>query len=327
MPIRSVKPGRLRYRAAPGKAIVAAMSGQGPNSVREPAVAGLFYPGQARECRATAERLFQIGRGEAARHKLEFSSTAVGAIVPHAGWICSGAVAAESIAAAAFRSPSPDIVVVFGAIHTPIPIEKNALDSHERWSLPGDSCAVITDVRDRLSGDSGLFAIDDRFHSREHAVEVELPLVRLAWPKAGILPIETPPNDRAAESGGAVARQIAAAGLSAVYLASSDLTHYGPNYRFIPAGVGTAALGWAMENDKRLLRVVCDMLADQVVPEAMQNLNACGAGAIAAMLAACQAGGAKRGYVLKHTNSFETLAPVAPQAANNAVGYAAVMVG
>jgi MEMO1 family protein len=82
-----------------------------------------------------------------------------------------------------------------------------------------------------------------------------------------------------------------------------------------------------MENDRRMLDVICGLSPERVVPEATQNLNACGAGAIAAMLAACQAGGANRAYVLKHTNSFETLAPVAPQSPNNAVGYAAVMVG
>ena len=327
MPIRGVKPAGLPCPKAVCEGIVAEMVGRGAQNTREPAVAGLFYPEPAEQCRAVAEQLLQLARAETSRGDRQFSSSAVGAIVPHAGWICSGAVAAEAIAAAAARAPSPDLVVVFGAIHTPIPIEKNALDSHARWAIPGGWCAVTTELRDRLIGDPRLFTVDDRFHQREHAVEVELPLIRLAWPNAGILPIETPPNDQAVQTGQAVARHISAAGLSAVYLASSDLTHYGPNYRFAPAGPGPAGLDWAMENDRRLLELVRAMAPDRIVPEAMRNFNACGAGAIVAMMAACQAEGANRAYVLKHTNSFQTLAAVAPQSPNNAVGYAAVIVG
>jgi MEMO1 family protein len=296
-------------------------------SVRYPAVAGLFYPDRAEECRAAADRLLEIGKRESAKSRVEFGSPVVGAIVPHAGWVCSGAIAAEAIAGAARRCASPDLVVVFGAIHTPIPIEKMALDSYGQWVLPGEVFAVTTELRDRLCADRGLFAVDDRFHSREHAVEVELPLIRLAWPEAAILPIETPPNERAVEAGRAVARMVKEMGLSAVYLASSDLTHYGPSYRFAPAGVGPSGLEWAMENDRRLLDAVCSMDAERVVPEATEHLNACGAGAIAAMMGACQTAGATRAHILKHSSSYQTLALVAPQAPENAVGYAAVMLG
>jgi AmmeMemoRadiSam system protein B len=57
-------------------------------------------------------------------------------------------------------------------------------------------------------------------------------------------------------------------------------------------------------------------------------MNACGGGAIAAMLAACREHGAKSGDVLRHANSYETLAGVAPQyGPENAVGYASVVIG
>jgi len=69
------------------------------------------------------------------------------------------------------------------------------------------------------------------------------------------------------------------------------------------------------------------MDARRIVPEVAMHYNACGAGAIAAMMAACQTAGARQAIVLCHTNSYQTLATVAPQAPDNAVGYAAVMVG
>jgi AmmeMemoRadiSam system protein B len=69
------------------------------------------------------------------------------------------------------------------------------------------------------------------------------------------------------------------------------------------------------------------MRIDDVVPEVRQRANACGGGAIAAMLAACREAGATGATVLRHANSFETLAAVAPQPPTDAVGYAAVVVG
>ena len=301
---------------------------RGKSSVRNPAVAGMFYPADSGACGQATAQLFNI-----ARTALEKSSRGIGegpglgAIVPHAGWICSGAVAAESILALARRRPAVDVVVVFGAIHTPIAIDRAVFDSHARWAVPGGESGVTEEMRRELAGESGRFFVDDRFHVREHAVEVELPLIQAAWPGARILPVEVPAVEGAMEVGRSVARAVKRAGMTAVYLASSDLTHYGPNYRFAPAGVGQQAMAWAMENDRRILRVVTDMRPEKVVPEVRLNNNACGAGAITAMMAACLEQGARRAVILRHTNSYQTLAKVAPQSPDNAVGYAAVWVG
>jgi AmmeMemoRadiSam system protein B len=296
--------------------------------VRAPAVAGMFYPADSSVCRRATEELFRLGRAG-----LEKSSAGIGAdvgmgaVVPHAGWICSGAVAAEGILALAKGRPNVDVVVVFGAIHTPIPVDRAVFDSHARWAVPGGETGVTQEMRRELSAESGRFLVDDRFHVREHAVEVELPLIQGAWPGAKILPVEVPAVESALEVGRSVARAVKRAGITAIYLASSDLTHYGPNYRFAPAGVGQQAMAWAMENDGRILRVVTDMRPEKVVPEVRMSNNACGAGAIAAMMAACLDQGARRAVVLRHTNSYQTLASVAPQSPDNAVGYAAVWVG
>ena len=123
------------------------------------------------------------------------------------------------------------------------------------------------------------------------------------------------------------AAAVAETGLSAVYLASSDLTHYGPAYGFTPAGVGEAALAWAKDNDRRVLELVTDMAVERVVPDVRARMSACGGGAIAAMMAACRETGSTKVRVLNHASSYETLRNVAPQPATNAVGYAAVVLG
>jgi len=289
----------------------------------------MFYPAEADACRALARSF--VESASATMTERVTGANWIGGIVPHAGWICSGAIAGQTIAAlAAIRRDRPvDVVVVFAAVHSAAPIEVAALDSHSAWTVPGGDSELPEELERRLTESStNLFRVDERFHRREHAVEVELPLIQVAWPKAQVLPIEVPVIDEAIEIGVATARRIQESGLSAVYLASSDLTHYGPAYEFTVAGDGERALEWAKGNDRRLLTLVTDMRVEQVVPEVRDRMNACGGGAIAAMMAACREHGAKSGDVLRHANSFETLAEVAPRhGPENAVGYASVVIG
>ena len=296
------------------------VSDVGELSSRAPAFAGQFYPADVTECRRLAQSYVsaaELSEGESVR--------CLGGIVPHAGWICSGAIAGQTIAAIA-RSQTPDVVVVFGAIHTPLVTHLAALDVHRNWDMPGGAFEIAAELQAKLMESAGLFAVDARFHQREHAVEVELPLIQAAWINAMILPVEVPVLESAIEMGRMTARRIMDAGLKAVYLASSDMTHYGPNYRFTPAGVGLPALQWAKDNDRRLLELVTNMRIERIVPEVRARLNACGGGAIAAMLAACREYGATTGRVLSHANSFETLSQIKPQTPTDAVGYASVVI-
>jgi AmmeMemoRadiSam system protein B len=299
---------------------------QGTPTVRPPAVAGTFYPAEAQACRALATSYLEHAPGVEGAGK-----NWIGGIVPHAGWVCSGAIAGRTIAAlaAAGKDRKIDVVVVFGAVHSATPLDYAALDSHTRWGVPGGESELPEELERKLTEiqAKALFRVDDRFHHREHAVEVELPLIQVAWPGVSVLPIEVPAISRAVEIGVGTAKTLQDAGLSAVYLASSDLTHYGPGYDFTPAGVGLAALQWARGNDRRLLDRVTRLSAEEVVNEARSHLNACGGGAIAAMLGACRVAGATHAEVLQHANSYEVLRGISNHGPENAVGYAAVVVG
>jgi AmmeMemoRadiSam system protein B len=287
----------------------------------------MFYPASPAQCQRMARQLV-FGADGAAPASNPHAVRWLGAVVPHAGWVASGAIAGESLRTlAAGRDHPPQVVVVFGAVHTPIDLVVAALDSHARWAVPGAESAVAQELGERLIDNSGLFAVDDRLHAREHAVEVELPLIQAVWPAAAVLPVEVPAIEDAEQIGRRAAEQVRAAGADAVFLASSDLTHYGPSYGFTPAGVGAAALEWAKDNDRRLLDLVGAMAVDRIVPEVRSRANACGGGAIAAMLSAVRELGATRVEVLRHANSYETLRGVAPQRPVDAVGYAAIVAG
>jgi AmmeMemoRadiSam system protein B len=286
----------------------------------------MFYPAEPGACRAAAERFIRTPHALPA--PTEGFGEVHGGIVPHAGWVCSGAIAGQTIGALAAARAHVDVVIVFGAVHTPGDLDVAALSSHDTWREPSEDSVVAEEIEAKLSERGGaLFVTDDRFHENEHAVEVELPLIQAAWPGVRIVPIEVPLVDDAETIGRQAAAAVMQTGLSAVYLASSDLTHYGPAYGFTPVGVGESGLAWAKDNDRRVLELVTGLAVQRVVPDVRARMNACGGGAIAAMMAACREAGSTRASVLNHASSYETLRTVAPQPPTNAVGYASVILG
>ena len=129
------------------------MSGPRDQAVRNPAVAGMFYPAGSEQCQAAVRELFQSARaaGAAKQEKPLPALVGLGAVVPHAGWVCSGAIAAEAIAALAAQRPQVDLVVVLGAIHTAMPVERGVLDSYARWAVPGGESTVRGVIREELA--------------------------------------------------------------------------------------------------------------------------------------------------------------------------------
>jgi len=281
---------------------------------RSPIVAGMFYPADQITCRRDVETFLRAVMIES------LERAAVGGIVPHAGWIYSGATAAYVYASLADQE-TPETVVLFGAVHS-WGVTGPSLYGSGQWRTPLGSAVVDEELANRLITYHGTFVADNpAAHANEHSIEVQVPFVQYLFPEARILPIAVPPGQKSLEVGRAVAEEAHRLGRRVVAVGSSDLTHYGPRYGMAPAGAGEAALAWTRENDRRLLALAEQMDADAVLAEAATHHNACGAGAIAAAIAFSSARGATEGKVLHHTTSYDVL----PQGiASDMVGYGAV---
>ena len=287
-------------------------------STRKPAVAGQFYPSSPEECRSeVAARLEGGGNAKAAPQ-----GRLVGGIVPHAGWICSGTVAGEVIAA--FRDAAIDTFIVFGAVHR-LSRPQASVDARGDWQTPLGTMTIDEQLAAAvLDVSSDLLADDAQSHLLEHSIEVQLPFLQAIQPEARLLPVGVPPIDDAPAVGTIVAEQVNRLGRRVAFLGSSDLTHYGPRYGFMPAGTGRHALHWAKANDRRIIELCLKLQAECVVSEARTHCNACGSGAIAATLAAARASGANEGMLLRHTSSAEVLRDQLGSTAD-AVGYAGIL--
>lgn len=278
-------------------------------SERQPAVAGRFYPGTSPACEHALDELVQGVETRAA----------IAAIVPHAGWVYSGRTAARGIAGV--TGARPETVVIFGAVHV-LDMNDASIFSEGSWATPVGSVEIDAELGRRVA-QSDLVADDPGAHRSEHSIEVEVPIIQRLMGSVAILPVMVRPGPRAAEVGVVCAQAAMAVGRRVVFVGSTDLTHYGPAFGFEPHGQGEKGIRWAKQvNDRRFIKLIQALDADGVVPEAAANYNACGAGAVAATIAAACAAGAETYTELEHiTSADRDLAEGVP--ALNSVGYEA----
>jgi len=268
--------------------------------VREPIVAGQFYPATRDAC------LKQIASLAPDQPPDDLPERPVAGIVPHAGWSFSGSTALAVLDAVRARR-SPRSFILFGAVHRPI--RGAAVFASGVWQTP----LGPAQVDERLAGEilaraQDLLADDPHAHEHEHSIEVQLPLIQNRFPDARIVPIAVPPSSRAHDVGRAVAQVVRSLDADAFCLGSTDLTHYGAGYGFSPRGTGEKALRWVRDvNDRRMVDLMRRLDAETAVDEAGDRMNACGSGAIAATLAAARELGAESGRLVAYTTSADVM--------------------
>lgn len=239
--------------------------------------------------------------------------------------MCSGSLAA-GVFGQISRQRQPTVAVVFGAIHVPLYGPNAYLYPSGAWNTPIGQVGVEERVSKRICDRAQMLDCDPEAHDREHSIEVEVPFIQHLLPKCQIVPIMVPVNEHAAGLGSAVGQACRDYGVDAIFLASTDLTHYGPSYGFTTHGVGPEGLTWAKDvNDRRMIELILAMREGDAVHEALANHNACGPGAVAATIAACKAYGARGATLLEHTTSYEVLRDRYREPARDAVGYAGIV--
>lgn len=287
---------------------------------RPPVVAGRFYEADPSRCRADATACC------AETIDAELPDTLCGGVAPHAGWVCSGRVAGLTWRALAERTEARTVFLT-GSVHT-VELDHPALDTNDAWSTPLGEVEVDAELRDAIAGLDG-FGVREDAHTFEHALEVELPILLHAFGEGlRFVPCMIPPHGDAPRWGEVLGELLRAWREPVLVVASSDLTHYGPNYGFTPAGGGEAGGVWAHgENDRGFIDRVERLDASGALAHADENRSACGGGAVAAVIAASKAMGAERGYTLLHTDSSKELARAGHRDRDNSVGYASIVFG
>ena len=149
----------------------------GESDVRSPVVAGRFYPGDPRDMRRMVDQLMADAEAPVAQPW-------AGAMVPHAGWVYSG-----RLAAAVFRRVTiPDRVIMLCPKHRPQGVSW-AVAPHEQWLFPGGELASDQQLAARLANEITGLELDAAAHREEHALEVQLPLLARVAPRTHVVGI------------------------------------------------------------------------------------------------------------------------------------------
>jgi len=203
---------------------------------RSPA-AGSFYPGSATELRAKLKDFFE--KAPAPEEAVD-PQQIVALILPHAGYSFSGQTAAAAVALLGKRQPAPKRIVILGPSHTSY-FRGFALGRYSAYQTPLGDAPVDLPAAEKL-WKSPLVNASEIPHLREHSVDVEVPLLQFAFGDRmpPILPIvvgEIGAGDYPAL--GVALRRVV--DRDTVVVVSSDFTHYGPSYDYMPfpADAGT----------------------------------------------------------------------------------------
>lgn len=187
------------------------------STTRLPAVAGTFYEGTADRLRAQVDACF-AANPPAPAQKERF----LGAVVPHAGLVYSGHVAAAFYALAEL----PKRLIILCPNHTGAG-HFAAINREGAWRTPFGDVTIDTPLADALMAQTPLLAEDARAHAREHSLEVQLPFLQRLLAEFSFVPICLGSHryDVAEEIGRAIAGVMKNERDVAI-LASSDLNHY-----------------------------------------------------------------------------------------------------
>ena len=152
--------------------------------VREPAVSGIFYPSDPGELYESIHRCFThpLGPGRFPKNRSGDTISRVEClIVPHAGYLYSGPVAAHSYNVAYdffCEGGESTTVVILGPNH-----HGNgsglAVSEADYWRTPIGVTSINKDLRNALRDACDLVDVDDSAHLREHSIEVQIPFLQV----------------------------------------------------------------------------------------------------------------------------------------------------
>ena len=221
-------------------------------------------------------------------------------VVPHAGYIFSGQIAADAFKQV--EGESYDVVAILGTNHTTPNFQKISVYNGRGFRTPLGVAETDREIAAALLKDDADCVVDERVHENEHSIEVELPFVQVLFPGARIVPVVVGSTDAAlcARFGEALAKVLK--NRRALIVASSDLSHY-PSAA-AAEGLDREVLAAIAALDVESLRSTIETHMRRPVPNLVTC--ACGEAPILAAIEAARRLGAKGGKVVSYAHSGQT---------------------
>ncbi len=271
--------------------------------MRPAAVAGQFYPSTAEGLDTLIRDLFlhPLGPGKLPTLVSDGARKIEGGIVPHAGYIYSGPVAAHFYHDLALDG-YPDVFVILGPNH--YGMGSGIATTLDDFLTPYGVARIDKELAKSIARE--IIDIDPIAHRYEHSIEVQIPFLQFFRREIKIVPISMLMQEKEAaiEVGKIIREEVENLGRDAVIIASSDFSHY------VPKNI-------AYNRDSLVIEKIIKRDVDSLYKVIYKhNITMCGYGPITAMLTATKG----KVELLKYATSGDV------QPMSEVVGYASFKV-
>jgi AmmeMemoRadiSam system protein B len=265
-------------------------------TVREPAVAGRFFPGNPERLRAEIASYLISGK----------KTPAIACMVPHAGYMYSGHVAGAVFS----RLEFPASCIVLGPNHTGRG-HLLAIMKEGAWRTPLGEIQIDSDLAETLMREFPALTEDSAAHRSEHSIEVEIPFLQVCRPGVKFVPIAIGTGHLVLleQLGEAIALALKHSRKSVLIIASSDMNHYEDD-------------ATTRVKDRKAIEKILALDAPGLYQTVMnESISMCGFGPAVAMLTAARRLGAQKAELAQYATSADVSGDH-----NVTVGYAGIIV-
>ncbi len=265
--------------------------------IRPPAVAGRFYPADPQTLSRQIEAFCDSGAQR---------TSAIGCVVPHAGYMYSGHVAGAVYSALKI----PSRCILLGPRHYPQG-QPLAILTEGSFSTPLGNARIDAALARELAQACLSLREDSVAHEREHSLEVQLPFLQKIAGNFSFVPVVLG-TDRYGvldDLGKAIARVIAAQAEPVLIIASSDMNHY------------ESDTVTRVKDERAIARILA--LDPRGLYDTVRNeeISMCGYAAATAMLVAARELGAKEAKLIRYATSGDISGD-----RDQVVGYAGIAI-
>lgn len=265
--------------------------------IRNPVVAGMFYPGSAPSLQQ------QIGELVEERAVKE---DVLGLVSPHAGYMYSGHVAGAVIS----RIVLKDTFIIIGPNHTGMG-HPFSMMAEGVWKTPLGDVDIDSELAASILKAAPSLEEDHVAHLEEHSIEVQLPFLQYFKRDVKIVPIVLAQGtgDIYKEIGLGIAEACKSLGREAIIMASSDMNHYEPQHI-------------ANDKDSKAIEAILALDEDELLKRIAEfRISMCGYGPTVVMLSACKEMGATTAELVVHQTSGDVTGDH-----HSVVGYAGILI-
>lgn len=266
--------------------------------IREPAVAGQFYPARKNELTTQIKSMVDT---RAVKEEV------IGLIAPHAGYIYSGSVTGATLS----RVRLKDTVIVIGPNHTGAG-KPLSIMTEGTWITPLGEVEIDSELAKKILSRSKYLEEDYMAHQYEHSIEVQLPFLQYFKPDVKIVPIIL--SFASAwiykQLGEDIAAAIKESGKGVTILASSDMTHY-------------ESQDSAKEKDSQAIDAILAMDGDLLLKRVQGlDITMCGYAPAITLISAAKELGTRGAELVKYLTSGDATGDY-----SSVVGYAGIIFG